>query len=137
MSNCQIFYIYIVTELMFIMYTNYADIPYKPKENLLGKTFGELTVLGYILKNNGRRNEGYYVCECSCGSTVEIRGNKVRDRIACHACSCSLSAKQRKGGLYTQIKNYSRLKRKYELYKRRAQAKQLPFNIDIMEFINT
>jgi hypothetical protein len=48
--------------------------------DLVGKVFNELTVIGFhSLKRNGRNNEKYWLCNCSCGnrevlaSTRELR----------------------------------------------------------------
>lgn len=50
------------------------------KENLIGKQFGELTVIamGKDIPNTYGRPISTWVCKCSCGKTVTVRGVQLR-----------------------------------------------------------
>lgn len=51
-----------------------GDIMPKESENLVGKTFGELTVVAKIPDDTRRRRYDRWICRCSCGAEVHSRG---------------------------------------------------------------
>lgn len=52
--------------------------------DLTGKTFGRLTVLKKLDK---RKNEWYWLCQCDCGTTKEVRGVSLREGKV-RSCGC-------------------------------------------------
>lgn len=57
----------------------------KKAENLIGKTFGELTVIEKVPDDTHRRRYDRWICKCSCGNTVRTRGFYLRNgmKISC------------------------------------------------------
>lgn len=55
-------------------------------ENLIGKTFGHLTVVSLVSKSRNGFG-GKWLCKCVCGSLVEFRGNLLRVKKP-HNCGC-------------------------------------------------
>lgn len=55
----------------------------KPKENLVGRTFGKLKVLDFAPRENFKRIT--YVCQCECGNIVNVAGSRLRSG---HTKSC-------------------------------------------------
>jgi len=70
-------------------------------------------------------------CKCNCGKEFKIRSERFKTVIACKACTTTIKTKNKKGGLYLTIPNFSVKRRKYKGYEKRAQAKQLEFNLSI------
>lgn len=117
------------------MWYNYNNIKgKKPNENLLGKRFGELTVKAYTRLERSKGLTGYWLCKCSCGIEIFIRGNKIHDAIGCQSCACSISARTKKGGKYLNIKHYSIKRRIYREYIKRARYKGYDFLLTEEEF---
>lgn len=61
----------------------------KSYDDMLGKTFGKLTILRFgsgILEINGAR-ASTFICNCECGEEVEVRSNDVR-RGFTTSCGC-------------------------------------------------
>lgn len=117
-----------------MIWSNFNDIPsHKPKDNLFGKYFGKLEVIGY---ERGLKRDPYWVaqCHCGCGEVIKVRGNAIKKRVGCHAYSCSFSYKKRKGGKYMDIENLSYIKRKFGVYQRRAKRSNLEFKLSLEEF---
>lgn len=46
--------------------------------NLVGKVFGELTVVSLDKDNTGRGNGGHWICKCSCGKIISASGYMLR-----------------------------------------------------------
>nr|WP_072537091.1 AP2 domain-containing protein [Anaerococcus mediterraneensis] len=58
------------------MFDNLKELAYaRSDEKVLGKTFGELKVL----KRASSTGESMYLCRCSCGKEVEVRGVELLD----------------------------------------------------------
>ena len=58
--------------------------------NLIGQTFGELTVLSIYQKGFHRNNNNYetkWLCKCSCGQYVIRKGSTLRKNVY-HHCGC-------------------------------------------------
>ena len=52
-----------------------------------GKNIGRLTVLGMMVKPEGRRNwEPRWVCRCTCGTFTAIKSKHMGDTDRCDAC---------------------------------------------------
>lgn len=54
---------------------------------MIGQTFDKLTVLEYTKTEN---HKAYYLCQCSCGNIIEVRGNNLRTGIT-SSCGCKCS----------------------------------------------
>lgn len=57
-------------------------------DNLIGRKFGRLTVLGLSEKQSGRKS--YWVCECECGNKKLIRSDCLK-RGQAQSCGCMKS----------------------------------------------
>lgn len=57
------------------------------EENMLGKRFGKLTVLERSNKK-GSGGELYWICQCDCGSLIEVRGHSLRRNDTNRTVSC-------------------------------------------------
>jgi hypothetical protein len=57
-----------------------------PLNNLIGKTFGRLTVIERIHKNEPKKR-GWWLCQCSCGNQKVIAGNNLVCGVT-KSCSC-------------------------------------------------
>lgn len=94
--------------------------------DLAGKTFGRLLVL-HRAKSNGHGGRPRWVCVCECGSTVSIRGAKLRGG---DTRSCGCFRRDRVGGLY---KKHGKSKTiEYTMFydaRKRAIKLGLPFDI--------
>ena len=55
-------------------------------DDLIGKTFGAWQVVGKV--KNEKRNEWYYTCLCSCGTSKNIAGHQLKSGSStkCHKC---------------------------------------------------
>lgn len=53
--------------------------------DLTGKKFGRLTVLGLSEKKSGRKS--YWVCECDCGNKKLVRSDSLK-RGQVQSCGC-------------------------------------------------
>ena len=42
-------------------------------DNLIGKRYGRLIVIGLSPKKSGRKS--YWVCKCDCGNTIAVRSD--------------------------------------------------------------
>lgn len=54
---------------------------------MIGDTYGELTVLSHTRTHN---HKAYFLCQCSCGTITEIRGNNLRQGTTT-SCGCLCS----------------------------------------------
>lgn len=81
-------------------------------KDLTGQVFGRLTVLkqaGHAVQPSGLKRL-LYLCKCSCGNTVTVRGNQLR---AGHTKSCGCL--KREHGVQLGLSNRNRKTNKYEL----------------------
>lgn len=81
-------------------------------------------------------NATFYKCECDCGVIFNVRSERLKTTKACKKCTITLNTKERKGGLFSTIPNYSVFKRKYNTYKRRAKTKGIDFSLTIEEALD-
>lgn len=69
-------------------YTKNIKVEY---DNMVGKQFGELTVIKRADKNPSLKSRCIrYICKCSCGKIIEVNGNSLRTG---HTISCGCSRK--------------------------------------------
>lgn len=67
------------------------DIDEERRNEMIGKTFGQLTVLSIAPKRKDLASRCLrYVCQCSCGNIIEVNGNSLRTG---HTTSCGCSRK--------------------------------------------
>ena len=65
------------------------DIDEERKNEMIGKTFGQLTVLSIAPKRKDLASRCLrYTCQCSCGNIIEVNGNSLRTG---HTTSCGCS----------------------------------------------
>jgi hypothetical protein len=66
------------------------------RHNLLGKTFGQLTVVGYPV---GKSKKGNYVwpCKCECGNNRDVEGAQLLYGGVTQCRECGKKAQQRNG----------------------------------------
>jgi hypothetical protein len=85
------------------------EIPVNKAENLIGKTFGKLTVL-YRVKNPYGRKDAYWKCKCSCGNYhIVMGGNLKRNKV--QSCGCLSHSKEKNEQRSKTMRN----KPKYEM----------------------
>lgn len=65
-------------------------------ENLIGKTFFRLTVIGF--SHRGERSRPYWLCECSCGRRVVRQHYKLKGN-----ASCGCWHKERSSKFYSEL----------------------------------
>lgn len=65
-------------------------------ENLIGKTFFRLTVIGF--SHRGEHSRPYWLCECSCGKRVVRQHYKLKGNASC-GCWC----KERSSKFYSEL----------------------------------
>ena len=57
------------------------------KLNILGRSFGRLTVLSEdIERPKGKRNRIYWICQCECGRTLSVEASRFKQGI--QSCGC-------------------------------------------------
>lgn len=81
-------------------------------DNLTGKRFGRLTVVGLSPKKSGRKS--YWVCKCDCGNEIVVRS----DALKCgntKSCGC-LKQEQDKINLSKNHKGYNTPNRLYGIW---------------------
>ena len=62
-------------------------------EDLTGRRFGKLVVIGFSHKDTkGRHNRYFWNCDCDCGGTITTRSDGLKSG---HTVSCKCVAKQR------------------------------------------
>jgi len=101
-----------------------TDCGYCSRYNLEGKVFGKLTVLKILQKN--KHNNRVYVCLCECGKKVKVISSSLRNG-STTSCGCNRNLYHNKIDL---IQN-----KIFRTYKRRADKKELDFNLTLKEFI--
>lgn len=70
------------------------------KEDMIGLRFNKWTVLEYSHKNE-RSGNWYYLCQCDCGSFVNVKGSSLRNGDSKQCKRCANKENGRKG-LYSQ-----------------------------------
>jgi len=102
----------------------------------IGDKFGYLTVISSLDKRSGSGNR-IYSLKCDCGSFCEKPTDKLRKKDnPAKYCSknCSLIPRDGKH-LITHGKTKSQEYRLYFLAKKRANQKNIPFNIDVEDIV--
>ena len=56
-------------------------------KNLIGNKYGSLTVVE-MRKERGKHNEVFWICQCDCGSLIEVRANSLQQGKTT-SCGCS------------------------------------------------
>ena len=101
-----------------------------PRDNITGKTYGNLTVLSFdgYNKNYGNKRLPYWLCACSCGNNKSVAANSLKTG-AIQSCGCLL-ANFRKYELADMIrkkfslpKGVAAFNRLYDNYRYRAVNK--------------
>lgn len=65
------------------------------REELIGKQFGQLTVLDYAGDDKvGKDNNSRWICKCKCGNTTIVGSNKLKSGHT-KSCGCLVSEKAR------------------------------------------
>lgn len=67
------------------------------KIDLIGRTFGKLTVKGEA--DRGLRSKIHWTCLCECGNEVDVAGSNLQSG-ASQTCGCSLNAEDLSGKLF-------------------------------------
>jgi len=80
-------------------------------------------------------NAKFRECLCNCGKVFKIRSERWKAVIACKACTYTIKTREKKGGLYLTIPNFSVLRRKYMGYKKRAKFKKQAFEITVEQAV--
>lgn len=62
----------------------------KYEKDFIGQRFGKLIVIKYLYTKNGNK---YFLCQCDCGNTCEVRINDLVDGRT-HSCGCIVSKGQ-------------------------------------------
>lgn len=113
----------------------------KKQEDLLGKTFGQLTVIA-VLNELSVSKTALVTCKCSCGKTINIRsaslmsghtrscGCRKQDKKTREAQAISRSATMRK----KYPKGYAGKNKLYAAYKKGAKDRNLCFCLSKSEF---
>jgi len=60
---------------------------YKSSNDLTGHKFGDLTVLGYVVKMRGKKRRGKWECRCSCGKIVDVSTSNLKSGNST-SCGC-------------------------------------------------
>jgi len=97
---------------------------HKNRDDLLGKTFGNLTVFNFEIND---RHNLIWLCNCSCGSNKVVRtiGTSLKNGDV-KSCGCI-----RRNRLAFGENAFNRL---YDTYRRRALKKDFPFSLSKEEF---
>lgn len=67
---------------------DYKIIPVGRAKDIRGQTFGRLTVLERVEKDN-QNGSAYWLCRCSCGNKTVIRGDAFHKRNPTNSCGCA------------------------------------------------
>lgn len=101
-------------------------------EDILGRRFGKLTVLkcSRTRLSEKKWNRPYYLCECDCGTKVEVqRNNLIHGHTRSCGCLKNMSGEQNKGW-----KGYGDISGSYWAHIRHgAKSGHLPFKITIQQ----
>lgn len=81
------------------------------KKDIVGQTFGRLTVIGFIEVEKRETKNRQWLCQCECGNTVQVNGAKLRNG---HTRSCGCLVNEHIGNLNRKYANVS--KRLYSVY---------------------
>jgi hypothetical protein len=80
--------------------------------NLTGKRYGRLIVIGLSPKKSGRKS--YWACKCDCGNTLAVRGDMLKNGNT-RSCGC-LKREQDKINLSKFHKGYHTPNRLYDIW---------------------
>ena len=92
----------------------------------VGNNYGRLTVVRYV--GNGKFREAFWLCRCSCGNEVDVRGHSLR---AGHTESCGCLRAERRT-LPDGQANFNRL---LTAYKKKAKNRGYEWALTKEEFI--
>lgn len=113
----------------------------KPRRDLTGKKFGELTVIAFdSYRENKDRRFDYWKVSCSCGKTKSVRGNSLVSG-GVKSCGCKLKEH------YAQLGNIAKVRNSLPLgeaalntllnnYRTRAKRKKISFSLSIKLFMD-
>lgn len=101
------------------------------KDDLTGKIFERLTVIGVIPREIGERTK--YKCQCECGNTVNVDGSKLRNG---HTKSCGCIREQMDHGHNKKPFGESNKKALIYNYKHNAKYKGYSFELTDEEMVN-
>ena len=100
-----------------------------PKENLVGKKFGQLIVIEYAGIKQLRNYKGHiWLCKCDCGNNTTIMDSDLKTKHT-KSCGCLSKRKQEKSPLYKGYKEISGTT--WSKIKRGAKQRNIEFNITI------
>lgn len=103
------------------------------RKNLLGKTFGKLTVIGSAgTRGEGSRKAALWKCRCVCGATKTIVGSQL---VSGHTKSCGCLKMDRLLA-YNESRRTGKTARDilYQNYRHNAERRNIPFEISIDYF---
>ena len=99
-------------------------------KNLIGKTFGQLTVVKYTGIADNKRNL-LWECICTCGKSKITTGTKLRS-FHTKSCGCLVPLRLRNRNDNWEISAQNLL---YAQYKSQAKSRELEFSLDKQLFI--
>ena len=102
------------------------------RDNLIGQTFGELTVLAFV---SATQRSTLWLVECSCGATLRATTSRLRRRrrLACDNCYQKGAHVRRDIRLGVQSVSSGAAVR-YRLAKKRAERRGWPFTLTLEEY---
>lgn len=87
----------------------------------LGRTFGKLNVIRNIEPTEGESNRGgLWLCECTCGGTIEVRGYSLHGR---KSCGCLSRKAARRRGLSSRSYDTMTVNREYTQHRNAARRR--------------
>ena len=99
------------------------------KKDYVGEMFGQLKVVECLEPSTGKNNGGFYRCECSCGTSINVYGYKLHWR---KSCGCLEAESKKVNGLKNRKPQTVTIGAEYLIYKNNAlQAKRTPLPKDI------
>lgn len=100
-----------------------------PKENLINKIFGKLTVIEYYsYKQFDNSKRHVWLCKCECGNEKKVQENYLKSGHV-QTCGCSRNRRQKDSPLYKGYKDISMTI--WNKIKRSAKKRNHEFNISI------
>jgi hypothetical protein len=86
----------------------------KPRQDLAGRQFGQLVVLGKSNRTDNGRNFPFWLCRCECGTEKDVDGAALKSGLT-KSCGCGRAANFRTDGLHT------RYRREYAVWQQAIQ----------------